>query len=156
MKSLPGEKFVDLCCVLCETWSPPKQQWLQETRESQYSSAWNGNHAVQELSFFFSRENFSQEFPPSLAHYRWKQRAQAKFKYPLWYSSSWGSKKWLKLFDPQGLRQVAFDEEYSPQNTGQRQRMEYIPWIHRLGRQHFMPGYLQWVVPDSLLLYAWP
>lgn len=34
MKSPPGEKFVDRCCALCETRSPPKQQWLQETRES--------------------------------------------------------------------------------------------------------------------------
>lgn len=68
MKSPPGEKFVDLCCALCETRSPPKQQWLQETRESLCSSVWNGNHAVEELPFFFPREIFSQEFPPPLAH----------------------------------------------------------------------------------------
>lgn len=75
MKSPPGEKFVDLCCALYETRSPPKQQWLQETRESsvlQYGMA----TMLLRVTILFSREIFSQEFPPSLARYRWKQRVQ--------------------------------------------------------------------------------
>lgn len=74
MKSPPGEKFVDRCCVLCETRSPPKQQWLQETRES--SVLQYGMVTMLLKVILFSREIFSQEFLPCLAHYRWKQRVQ--------------------------------------------------------------------------------
>lgn len=76
MKSPPGEKFVDLCCALCETRSPPKQQWLQETIESLCSSVWNGNHAVEELPFFF-QGNFLSGIPSTVSTFdRSKQRVQ--------------------------------------------------------------------------------